>query len=257
MRRRNRLVLGGSTMIIVSGVAMSTVTSCSNETPADQPAQSLESVVSRVVEASPNRDSTTYETPSRGTAAAVASNVAELLSTGGVGHPFDSYELQRVTVSDRAAGSGADADMSALVEGGDPTAGNGLYVVRNNPDVHSPMIVQIPHPVADQYTERMGTELFATTDMGRQRLALRRGISVAIFHAAGSPLSRRATAEMACVHARRGRAPVDPALYPYWIESLLKVVAEADPEADEALLARWRQAMEVVCRTFERHYEAA
>ncbi|NLE81235.1 MAG: hypothetical protein GX610_16965 [Rhodococcus sp.] len=164
MRRRNRLVLGGSTMIIVSGVAMSTVTSCSNETPADQPAQSLESVVSRVVEASPNRDSTTYETPSRGTAAAVASNVAELLSTGGVGHPFDSYELQRVTVSDRAAGSGADADMSALVEGGDPTAGNGLYVVRNNPDVHSPMIVQIPHPVADQYTERMGTELFATTD---------------------------------------------------------------------------------------------
>lgn len=100
-------------------------------------------------------------------------------------------------------------------------------------------------------------ELFATTDMGRQRLALRRGISVAIFHAAGSPLSRRATAEMACVHARRGRAPVDPALYPYWIESLLKVVAEADPEADEALLARWRQAMEVVCRTFERHYAAA
>src|SRR5690606_21740735 len=100
-------------------------------------------------------------------------------------------------------------------------------------------------------------ELFATTDMGRQRLALGRGISVAIFHAAGRPLSRRATAEMACVHARRGRAPVDPALYPYWIESLLKVVAEADPEADEALLARWRQAMEVVCRTFERHYEAA
>ena len=98
--------------------------------------------------------------------------------------------------------------------------------------------------------------LFAGTDMGRQRMALRRGISVAIFHAAGSPLSRRATAEMACVHARRGRAPVDPALYPYWIESLLKVVAEADPEADEALLARWRQAMEVVCRTFAAHYQA-
>src|SRR5690606_16455826 len=100
-------------------------------------------------------------------------------------------------------------------------------------------------------------ELFATTDMGRQRLAQRRGIRVAIFHAGGRPLPWRATAEVRCVHARRGRAPVRPALYPYWIESLLKVVAEADPEADEALLARWRQAMEVVCRPFARHYEAA
>ena len=57
--------------------------------------------------------------------------------------------------------------------------------------------------------------LFADTDMGRQRLALRRGVSVAIFHAAGSPLSRRATGEMADVHSCEGRSPVDPALYPY------------------------------------------
>jgi len=99
--------------------------------------------------------------------------------------------------------------------------------------------------------------LFAKTDMGRQRLALRRGISVAIFHAAGSALSKRSTEEMACAHARHGRSPVDPALYPYWIESLLKMVAEADPEADAALLARWRQAMEVVCATFTRHHAAA
>jgi|SRR5690554_5648703 len=98
--------------------------------------------------------------------------------------------------------------------------------------------------------------LFAGTDMGRQRMALRRGISVAIFHAAGSPLSQRATVEMARVHSRKGRAPVDPALYPAWIESLVQVVAESDPEADEALLARWRQAMEVVCRTFAAHYQA-
>lgn len=96
--------------------------------------------------------------------------------------------------------------------------------------------------------------LFANTDMGRQRLALRRGISVAIFHAAGSALSRRATEEMADVHSCRGRAPVDPALYRYWIESLLTVVSETDPEADAALMARWRQAMTVVCDTFTRRY---
>jgi len=96
--------------------------------------------------------------------------------------------------------------------------------------------------------------LFAGTDMGRQRLALRRGISVAIFHAAGSALSRRAIEEMADVHSLAGRAPVDPALYPYWVDSLLAVVAETDPDADAALLARWRQAMGVVCATFTRRY---
>ncbi len=99
--------------------------------------------------------------------------------------------------------------------------------------------------------------LFATTDMGRQRLALRRGISVAIFHAASSPLAERATREMAQVHSMKGRCPVDPALYPYWIDSLLAVIAETDPEADEVLLGRWRRAMAVVCATFTRSYAAA
>ena len=99
--------------------------------------------------------------------------------------------------------------------------------------------------------------MFASTDMGAQRLALRRGISVAIFHAAGSALCRSTTARMAQVHARSGRSPVDPALYPYWIDSLVQVIGETDPEASPALLARWRRAMEVVCDTFTRHYRAA
>lgn len=98
--------------------------------------------------------------------------------------------------------------------------------------------------------------MFASTDMGAQRLALRRGISVGIFHAAGSALSRRTTAQMAQVHSC-GRSPVDPALYPYWVESLVQVIGETDPEAGPALLARWRRAMAVVCDTFASHYRAA
>lgn len=92
--------------------------------------------------------------------------------------------------------------------------------------------------------------LFADTDFSKQRMALRRGISVAISHAAGSALSRRSTAQMAEVHSAKGRCPVDPALYPYWIDSMLAVIAETDDEADEALMQRWRQAMGVVCNTF-------
>lgn len=98
--------------------------------------------------------------------------------------------------------------------------------------------------------------MFADTDFQKQRLALRRGISVAIFHASGSTVVKRTTEQMADVHSRAGRCPVSPNLYPYWIESLVKVVAETDPEADERLLERWREAMCVVTDTFTRRFEA-
>ena len=97
--------------------------------------------------------------------------------------------------------------------------------------------------------------MFADTDFQKQRLALRRGISVAIFHASGSTVVKRTTEQMADVHSRGGRCPVSPYLYPYWIESLIKVIAETDPEADERLLERWREAMCVVTDTFTRRFE--
>lgn len=49
---------------------------------------------------------------------------------------------------------------------------------------------------------------------------------------------------------------MDPALYPYWIDSMVMVIAQTDPEADEALMTRWRKAMTVVCDTFTARYRA-
>lgn len=99
--------------------------------------------------------------------------------------------------------------------------------------------------------------LFAHTDMFRQRLALRRGISIAILHAAGSTLAARSVEKMADVHGRGGRAPVPPHFHDCWLESLIKVIAETDPEADTMLLVRWRRAMGVVIHTFTRRYGIA
>ncbi|WP_210412699.1 globin [Luteimonas granuli] len=93
--------------------------------------------------------------------------------------------------------------------------------------------------------------MFAHTDFSKQRLALRRGITMAIFHAGGSRVVDRGINEMAAVHASGGRCPVPAALYKDWVASLLKVVEEADPEADEALMARWREALGVVVGTFQ------
>lgn len=96
--------------------------------------------------------------------------------------------------------------------------------------------------------------MFAQTDFQRQRMALRRGISAAISHAAGSSLSRFTTEQMAHAHSRRGHAPVPPELYPYWVDSLVQAVSETDPQANPQLIARWREGMAAVINTFVKHY---
>lgn len=96
--------------------------------------------------------------------------------------------------------------------------------------------------------------MFDRTDFQKQRLALRRGISVAIFHAAGSAVVKRTCTQMADVHSRAGRTPVPPELYPYWLDSLLQAVAEFDEQADAALLQRWRTAMFAVIDLFTSRY---
>jgi hemoglobin-like flavoprotein len=96
--------------------------------------------------------------------------------------------------------------------------------------------------------------MFAETDFQKQRMALRRGISAAISHAAGSSLARRTIDQMADAHSRTGHAPVPPQLYPYWLNSLLQAVSETDPAANPQLIERWRQGMTVVTDTFIKHH---
>jgi len=96
--------------------------------------------------------------------------------------------------------------------------------------------------------------MFDNTDFSKQYLALRRGISAAIAHAGGSTLTKRTMGEMACVHSRGGRAPVRPELYAHWTESLLRALAEHDPEYDAALEQRWRQALTHTTAHFVAHY---
>ncbi|NLU83815.1 hypothetical protein [Rhodococcus sp. HNM0569] len=144
---------------VAAVAAVSTVASCSEQDTPREP-ERLGALVDRVVAASPDRESTNYVPPSPGAAQAVAAGVAELLDTGSTS--LDSYDLEPVSISGGNAESGGESPgVSALVEQGKPTAGNGLYVVR---DVTSPLVVQIPHPVADKNTEHMGAQLFSETD---------------------------------------------------------------------------------------------
>lgn len=98
--------------------------------------------------------------------------------------------------------------------------------------------------------------MFAHTDMFKQRLALRRGISIAILHAAASPLATRTVEQMADVHGKDGRAPVAPHLHAHWLASLLEVISQTDPEFSPAVLQRWSEAMGKVIDTFTARYHA-
>lgn len=96
--------------------------------------------------------------------------------------------------------------------------------------------------------------MFKNTDFSVQFLALRRGISAAITYAGGSTLSRRMPTEMAQMHSKRGRSPVPPALYPYWVDSLLRAIAEHDPEYEFVLEQRWRTALSRTTQYFIDQY---
>lgn len=116
------------------------------------------------------------------------------------------------------------------------------------------------HFIERFYQELMASDpripaMFAHTDMGKQRVALRRGISIAILHAAGSALAKRSVEKMADIHSVGGRAPVAPEFYAHWLKSLIKVIADTDPEADTGLLVRWSQAMDVVIQVFVDRYD--
>ncbi|MFW0787263.1 hypothetical protein AAFP35_22430 [Gordonia sp. CPCC 206044] len=145
---------------VLTGVVMVvSVAGCAQPSAADEPEQ-LSDLVARVVKASPDRDSATYRPPSRDIAQSIAAGVSELLKSGHA--ELGRYELETVSVSGQSR-TDSPGRILALVERGDPTDGNGLYVARERPAAESPLIVQVPHPVADQKTELMGTQLFSET----------------------------------------------------------------------------------------------
>lgn len=95
---------------------------------------------------------------------------------------------------------------------------------------------------------------FAGTDFDRQRRLLRRTLTNSIMYAAGSEIVKREVDKMAEVHSRRGKAPVDPQLYDYWLDSLVSAIHEHDPQIDSQLEGRWREAMGQIIGHFSSQY---
>ncbi len=88
----------------------------------------------------------------------------------------------------------------------------------------------------------MFAEMFAHTNFDQQKDLLRRGISMMILFADGNPVGRIAVERLAESHGKNKMAiPRD--LYNYWIDALVKTVAEIDSKWEPGLEKAWRDTM--------------
>lgn len=84
--------------------------------------------------------------------------------------------------------------------------------------------------------------LFRNTDFAKQKVALRSGLTLMMMYNEGNKLGQQGLDRIGQSHSRQ-KLKIDPSLYPYWIDSLIKTVKECDPKCDATLEAEWRTAL--------------
>lgn len=86
--------------------------------------------------------------------------------------------------------------------------------------------------------------MFARTDFKKQNEMLERSLSMSLLFPQGNPIAKQVVDRIRLSHDR-AHMNVDPALYRYWLDSLVKTVAERDPEFNAALEQQWRRVLQV------------
>jgi hemoglobin-like flavoprotein len=86
--------------------------------------------------------------------------------------------------------------------------------------------------------------LFVKTDMAKQKELLKHGLTMLIMYSSGVSLAKSAIQQLAVKHDR-AHLSVDPGLYRFWIQSLLRCVKKYDPKYDDSLGKEWTSAIEL------------
>jgi hemoglobin-like flavoprotein len=84
--------------------------------------------------------------------------------------------------------------------------------------------------------------MFRNTDFARQKQLLRTGLTMVLMHATGNKVGTQGLDRIGQSHSRKG-LNIDPALYPNWVESLIKAVKECDPQCDRKMEEDWRDVL--------------
>lgn len=86
--------------------------------------------------------------------------------------------------------------------------------------------------------------MFAKTDFEKQNELLERSLSMALLFPQKNPIARQLIDRIRISHSR-GNMDIDPALYRFWLDSLIKTVAERDMEFNPELEQQWRRVLQV------------
>jgi hemoglobin-like flavoprotein len=84
--------------------------------------------------------------------------------------------------------------------------------------------------------------MFAKTDMAKQKSLLRQGVSMMFMHLGGNVVGTTGVDRIAESHSKK-KMNIDPHLYEYWIDSLVKSVKECDSKITPALEGEWKKTL--------------
>jgi hemoglobin-like flavoprotein len=84
--------------------------------------------------------------------------------------------------------------------------------------------------------------LFAKTDMAKQKHLLRHGLSSVLMYAESDAMARSCLLRIQETHGRH-KLNINPRLYPIWVDSLMRAIAEHDPRFGPELEGEWRDVI--------------
>ena len=83
---------------------------------------------------------------------------------------------------------------------------------------------------------------FASTDLEKQKEVLQMSLSMAILFPQDNVVAKHAMDKVRQSHSK-AKLNIKPEFYQYWLDSLVSVIGESDPEFSPELEQHWRTAM--------------
>lgn len=86
-------------------------------------------------------------------------------------------------------------------------------------------------------------EKFASTDLDRQARMLEESLRLVLSAALGTETGREHLEHIAEMHSRR-KLGIGPHLYQHWLDAVVQVASETDPDWEPGLEDTWRAALQ-------------
>ncbi|MDH4224795.1 MAG: globin [Deltaproteobacteria bacterium] len=96
--------------------------------------------------------------------------------------------------------------------------------------------------------------MFSKTDLAVQKNLLKQGLNMVMMYSEGSVLAKKAVERIRDSHSAK-KLNVPPNLYIFWENSLMKTIAEFDPEYTPGLEAHWRSVLKPALDVIKNGYQ--